>query len=93
MWTWPFYMCAVMDDNEHTKPNCIRGYLVYQNIWSPYLGEILTYRRQPENVKDRYAVSTHKGSGEVVGHLPKKVSKMYSLFIHRGGTVTCEVTG
>ncbi len=74
-------------------PSCIRGYHVYQEVWTPYVGEIITSKRQPLNVKDRYAVSTPKMDGEVVGHLPRKVSKIFSLFLCHGGVITCEVTG
>ena len=28
----------------------------------------------------------------MVGHLPKKTSSTYSLFIRKGGTIDCEVT-
>ena len=44
------------------------------------------------NMVDRYAVSVNKGT-DIVGHLPKKFSKIFSLFLRRGGVVTCEVTG
>ena len=36
---------------------------------------------------DQYAVAVVKGS-VVVGHLPKKLSHIYSLFIRRGGVLT-----
>ena len=32
-------------------------------------------------------------SSTVVGHLPKKLSPMYSLFVRRGGVVRCCVAG
>ena len=38
-------------------PSCIRGY----HVQYMYVGEILSSKKQPLNVKDRYAVSTHKG--------------------------------
>uniref|UniRef100_A0A1X7T090 HIRAN domain-containing protein n=1 Tax=Amphimedon queenslandica TaxID=400682 RepID=A0A1X7T090_AMPQE len=39
-----------------------------------------------------YAVSVIK-DGVVVGHLPKKISRLCSLFIRRGGIITCRPTG
>ena len=30
---------------------------------------------------------------EIVGHLPKKISTLCSLFIRQGGLIKCEVTG
>lgn len=28
-----------------------------------------------------------------IGHLPRKYSKVFSLFIRRGGIIICEITG
>ena len=33
------------------------------------------------------------GLGVVIGHLPRKLSKICSLFIRRGGSICCIVTG
>ena len=48
--------------------------------------------REPLNVNDRYAVALKK-DGAVVGHLPQKISRICALFIRRGGTIECIVTG
>ena len=29
----------------------------------------------------------------MIGHLPKKMSRVYSLFLRRGGDIPCTVTG
>ena len=43
---------------------------------------------------DRYAVSVViQESDEVVEHLPRKISHVCSLFLRRGGEITCEITG
>ena len=44
------------------------------------------------NVKDRYAVAVMRDD-RVVGHLLKQNSVAFSLFIRRGGTIKCEITG
>ena len=47
------------------------------------------------NAHDPYAVKVMKAgmrAGTMVGHLPKKTSSTYSLFIRKGGTIDCEVT-
>ena len=81
------------DLEECFTQSCIRGYHVYQRVWTdPYVGETLDCRREPTNVVDRYAVSVIR-SEVVVGHLPKKISKLCSLFLRRGGSISCEVTG
>ena len=77
---------------EFVTTSCIRGYHVYGKIWSATIGEKLVCKRQISNVIDRYAVSVVKDD-VIVGHLPKKISKICSLFLRRGGSITSEVTG
>ena len=42
-------------------------------------------------MEDRYAVAVHRGN-TIVGHLPRKISTMCSLFIRRGGSISCTVS-
>lgn len=72
---------------EYCRDSCIHGYHVYKDA----LGEILECVREPSNHKDRYAVAVLK-DGNIVGHLPKKISFVCSLFVRRGGTIHCTVT-
>ena len=65
---------------------------VYHRIWFATIGEVLSYEREPTNSKDRYAVTVKKDE-TVIGHLPRKVSRVCSLFLRRGGTVHCQVSG
>ena len=74
------------------KECCVRGYHVYSDIWEAVIGEELDCRWDPSNAIDRYAVAVVK-SGTVVGHLPKKLSRICSSFIRRGGVVRCRVAG
>ena len=46
---------------------------------------------EPTNIIDQYAVAVIR-SGLVVGHLPKKISRVCSVFLRRGGTIYCIVT-
>ena len=70
----------------------MRGYHVYKEVWTSTLGEKLTCRRESDNFHDRFAVAVIKGS-DIVGHVPKKISSVCSLFLRRSGTITCKVTG
>ena len=72
--------------------SCIRGYHIYQTIWVPVNGEILTCRQESSNPHDRYAVSVHRDE-QAVGHLPRKISRLCSLFLGRSGSITATVTG
>ena len=70
----------------------VRGYHVYQDEWEAVLGEVLSCQREPGNRHDPYAVAA-VSSGRTVGHVPRKISPICSIFIHRGGLITCTVTG
>ena len=70
---------------------CVHGYHVYRRIWSSAVEEILYCEREPTNSQDRYAVAVKKDE-TVIGHLPRKVSRVCSLFLRRGGTVCCRVS-
>ena len=71
---------------------CVRGYHVYNVIWTAVNNEILTCERDSHNPRDRYAVAVMK-NGTVVGHLPRKESRVCSLFMRRGGNINCTVVG
>ena len=45
------------------------------------------------NPRDRYAVAVCKAGDEIVGHLPKNISTMCSIFIRRSGIIYCTVLG
>ena len=47
---------------------------------------------EPGNIHDRNAVAVEK-DGKIIGHLPRKVSRISALFLKRGGTIRCMVTG
>lgn len=79
-------------DSELEVPCSVRGYHIYSHIWAAVLGETLVCDREPTNSKDRYAVAV-KQAGIIVGHLPKKISRVCSLFLLRGGEILCMVTG
>ena len=86
---------AEADVLEHCIDYCIRGHHIYKNNWSPVIGEVLVCKREPGNPKDRYAVAVSRQEERltVVGHLPSKISKLCSLFIRRGGSIECAVSG
>ena len=56
------------------------------------IGETLSCTREPDNANDRYAVAVLK-DGMIIGHLPRMISKVCSLFLRRGRSITCSVTG
>ena len=85
-------MKAFVMVEEFEMNSCIRGYHVYQDRWLPIIGERLECRRESGNPRDRYAVALCKG-GEIMGHVPRYISTLCSLFIRRGGAVYSIILG
>ena len=69
-----------------------RGHHIYKDIWTPLLGEKLPCISETLNRKDPYAICVLK-SGSIVGHLPRKFSTAWSMFLKKGGTIDCVVRG
>ena len=70
----------------------IRGHHIYKSVWTPSIGEILEVEREPDNIHDVHALSVQK-TGNIVGHIPREVSRVFSAFLLSGGNIDCEVTG
>ena len=72
----------------------VRGYHAYCDIWSASLDEELVCAREPDNysARDPFAVAVVR-SEVTVGHIPRKISSVCGLFLRRGGTIMCKVTG
>ena len=51
--------------------SCIRGHHVYSTIWTPVLGELLTYKRELDNSEDGYAVAICKVEDTAVHEMEK----------------------
>ena len=65
--------------------NYIRSYHVYKKVWVATVGEALVCEREPKNSSDRYTVAV-KNEGTIIEHLPRKLSRVCSLFLRRGST-------
>ena len=71
----------------------IRGYHVYQHIWTPVEGETYSCTRKPGNEQDCHAVAVMY-EDRVVGHIPLAISKCISLFLTLPGSILeTKVTG
>lgn len=77
---------------EFERDCCVRRHHICQAIWEAAVGEVLTCETESGNAKDRYAVAVEK-DGMIIGHLPRKVLRVGSLFLRRGVTIRCTVTG
>ena len=72
--------------------SCIRGYHIYKEVWTPFIGERLGCAREKSNREDPFAVAMKRGT-ETVGHVPRTVSCVCTLFLRQRGSIFCEVTG
>ena len=77
--------------DSFTVEAMVRGYHVYKDVWSAALGEQLSCQREPTNTRDPFAVAVVR-SLVTVGHISTKISSICSMFLLRGGTITCRVT-
>jgi hypothetical protein len=72
--------------------SCIRGHHVYKAIWTPQFGEVLLCRPEYGNLHDLYAVAVVR-QGNIVGHIPRKISTICHLFLRHGGEMICQIVG
>ncbi len=70
----------------------IRGHHVYKQVWTPFLGEIVSLHHESENNHDSHAVAIMKDD-TVVGHTPRELSRIFSFFLEHDGVIVAEVTG
>ena len=79
----------------HIFPNLVTydsvvGRLEYKSLWSPVMGRKLPSEHDVLNVHKLFAVAVMKDDN-IVGHVPRKISTVCSLFLRRGGLI--ELTG
>ena len=67
--------------------SCVRGYHVYKDIWEASIGEELPCKRENGNRADPFAVAVVKNR-VTVGHIPRKISSVCSLFLRRNGVIS-----
>ena len=65
---------------------------MYQDNWTPVVGEQLLCERKEGNPRDRYAVAIKKAR-DTIDHVPHNISTVCSVFIRRGDAIICVVTG
>ena len=74
---------------EYETLSCVRGYHEYQRVWTVAVGKELYFKREMrQNPRYPYAIVVKK-DGITVGHLPRKISRICSLFLIRGGKFSC----
>ena len=60
------------------KDSVVTGHHIYKSIWTPFIKETLTVEIHVEegNQYDRYALSVVETGQEIVGDVPRSISKV-----------------
>ena len=61
-------------------------------MWTSTVGEELYCQHERDNFKDLFAIAVMKES-LIVGHVPKNISPICSVFLQSSSMITCKVTG
>ena len=69
-----------MTSIQYSVSSMVRGYHVYKDVWDAVVGDELQCIRETSNRHDPFAVAVVKNM-IVVGHVPRKLSAMCSLFL------------
>lgn len=70
----------------------IRGYHYYKRYWSPRESEVLHCSHEFGNVFDIFAIKTCNSKGEIVGHLPREISRVSKYVLDRGASIKATLT-
>ena len=92
VWVMRLMASQGSSDSSFEKASMIRGHHIYKSIWTPVVGEELTLQQEDGNDHDIHAVAV-VGDGDVVGHVPRSISRVSWFFLVRGGRIKCRVTG
>ena len=85
MYEIPIPLLIRNDSLSFNKENLIRGYHVYMAVWNPLLGKRLFGKKEPSKEVDKNAVAVICLNScvreEVVGHVPRNISKVVLLSV------------
>ena len=70
----------------------IRGYHVYRDVWTPEVHEEFACRQESDNEHDRFAIAIFTDGENVLGHLPREISRVSFYFLEHDGSITGKVT-
>ena len=71
----------------------VRGYHAYLDDASVRIGEILACEMELDNSHDKYAVAVKNQGGNLVGHVPKELSRLFHKFLDDFGELEAECIG
>ena len=90
-----FYTWNTLSMKSFEVRSCVRGHHIYQCVWEPWIGQSLQCEREQGNLKGPYAITILDNTCryiKTVSHLPRKISAACSVFLRKGGHITCIIT-
>ena len=69
----------------------VRGYHHYRKTWFPQESEVLNCYHEFENTFDMFAIKKCKSNGQIVGHLPREISRVTNFLLDRGAVVQANI--
>ena len=76
----------------HSFTAAVRGFHYYRRFLRSKENEKLDCLHEPGNAFDRFAIKTVNEKGEIVGHLPKEISRIIKYLLDRGFTMYCKLS-
>ena len=76
----------------YEKSSVVKGHHVCKFVWMPVIGQELKTKLEEDNEHDKHAVAVLLDD-QIVGHLPRSISRVSRFFLCRGGLIACRVTG
>lgn len=78
------------DEYEVYIESSVRGYHAYFKDATVCIGEVLACEMELDNEHDKYAVIVKNEDGQIVGHVPIELSKVFNKFLRDYGKIEDE---
>ena len=75
-----------------TFSSSIRGFHIYKTSWEPYENEILTAKKESDNLYDVNAISIIAANNKIFGHAPCELASVLTHCLNHSGVITVSVT-
>ena len=82
-------MASTVEEALYLHESVIWGHHV--TVWNPVLGEVNCLALEKGNEYDRFAVCVKRD--EIIGHVPRQLSREVWHFLRHGGRSICEIIG
>ena len=78
-------------ENVYYFTKVVRGFHYYRKFWIPIENEKLNCLHEDNNPYDWFAIKAVTSNGDIVGHLPRQISRVTDFFLDRGTVIQVEL--